>query len=136
MTLKSLGRATRTPISTVYERLKLFRKSCLITPTVLLDFEELGFAARLLIALKVDREVRSDVEEYLAKNSHVNTVYYVNNGFNILADCVFLNLQEAEEFLEDMDQLKLRKKMVFYILGEAKREAFLSDPTTIDMVPV
>ena len=116
MTLKSLGRATRTPISTVFERLKHFRKTGLIRPTVLLNFDRLGFTARLLVALKVDREIRNEVEDYLAENMNVNTVYRVNNGFSILIDCVFLSLQDAEVFLENLDQFKLRKKMVFYLM--------------------
>ncbi|MFC1719447.1 Lrp/AsnC family transcriptional regulator [Candidatus Poribacteria bacterium] len=135
ITLKAIGRKVNAPISTVFERLKLFKKSGLIRPTVLLDFTELGFASRILVAIKIDREIREEVENYLVTHPNVNTVQHVNNGFSLMFEALFIDMRASEYFIEDLDhQFKLRKKMVFYILGESKREAFLSDPATIDMV--
>lgn len=127
ITLTSLSRQTGLPISTVYEKLKSFKSEGLVRITSLVDFAKLGFSARVMIAMKVEREVREQFEEYLTKHFQVNTVLRINNGFTFLVDFIFRDMREAEDFLEDMDQrFKLRNKMVFYIIGEVKREAFLS----------
>ena len=135
ITLKSLGRATRTPISTAFERLKQFRKNGLIRPTVLVDFARIGFGSRILVAVKADRVIREELENYLVTHLNVNSVWHVNNGFTLVFEAVFRSMQHSEHFIEELDYLfKLRRKMVFYVLDESRREGFFSDPATIDMV--
>ena len=103
----------------------------MIQLTALVDFAKIGFGTRCLIAVKVDRDIRSELEEYLCKNWNVNTVQRVNNGFSFIIDGVFRDMRESEDFIEDIEaKFKVRKKMVFYVIGEVKREAFLSNPAT------
>lgn len=135
ITLTELSKRTGIPISTAYERLKSLQASGLIQLTALLDFALLGLSARTMISLKVDSNIRSQVGEYLAKHWNVNTVLRVNNGFTFIIDAVFRDMREAEEWIEDLgNRFRLRKKTVSYVMEELKREGFLRDPTTADIV--
>lgn len=135
MTLTKMAKQTGTPISTVYERLKLFRENGLVKPTALVDFSKLGFTSRIMVAIKVDKDIRTHVEEFLVKHLQVNTVSRINNGFTFMFDAMFLDMQEAEEFVEELEQkFKIGKKMLFYVIGEVTRETFLSDPAMLEVV--
>jgi len=135
ITLTTLSKKTGIPVSSVFEKLKSFRASGLVQPTALVDFEKLGFNARVLIALKVDKDIRDQVEKHFSSHWQINTEHRVNNGYSIFADCVFRCMREAEDFLEDLEtRFRIRKKMVFYALGDIKRGAFLSNPETAELV--
>lgn len=129
MTLTKMSRNLRIPISTLHERLKWLRSSGMLKLTVLTDFETLGFGTRVLIVIKVDRDDRAEVEEFL-KHPRFNSLLRVNNGYTFMIDMI-MDMRGIEDFLEDLEtRFRIRKRMVFYVLGEVKREAFLADPST------
>lgn len=135
ISLTALSRKTGIPVSTAHERLKLLRKTGLLQLKALVNFEGLGFNSRILVALKVDRDTQDEVEKYLGDHRNVNTLWHIDNGFTLMIDAVFSNIRAARYFIEDLEQrYEVKNKMIFYILGEAKREAFLSDPATVGMI--
>ena len=103
----------------------------MIQLTALVDFAKFGFGTRSQVAIKVDRDVRSQVEEYLCKHWNVNTIQRVNNGFSFIIDTIFKDLKEFGDFIEEMEaKFTVRNKQVFYVIEEVKREAFRSEPDT------
>ena len=133
MTLTQISRKTNIPVSSVFEKLKAFRASELIQPTVLTDFSRLGMGTRALIAIKVDRDARADVEEFL-KHPRVNNLLRVSNGYTFMID-IIMDMRGIEDFLEDLEtRFRIRKKMVFYVISEVRREAFLCDPETAEAI--
>ena len=59
----------------------------------------------------------------------------LGNGFSLVFEALFKDMRGSEDFIEDLDhRFKLRKKLVFYVLGEVKREAFLSNPATAEAI--
>ena len=92
MKLTDLSRKTQTAVSTVFERIKRFRESGLIRLTALLDFADLGFFSRIMVAVKVDREIREEIEDYLAGHPNINTVLHVNNGFSLVFEALFRDM--------------------------------------------
>ena len=129
MTLTELSKRTGVPVSTAFERLKALRSKGLVKFTALVDFGSLGFNSRVFLAIKVNKGMREKAEEYLTGHSQVNSVYRINNGFTLMIDGVFRdNMREAEDFIEELEsRFRIRKREVFFILGEVKREAVLSD---------
>ncbi len=132
--LTTLSRKTGMPISTAYERLKMFRASGLIRLTTLIDFKRLGFSTRVMMALRVDRNIRGDIEKYLIANRFVNSIQRVNNGYFVI-DGVFTNMNGAEDFLVDLEErFDIKKKQVFYVIDEVERESFFVESDMIDVV--
>ena len=132
-TLTNLSKKTGIPISTIYENLK--RNEVIEKHTCLLDFAKLGFNTRANILFKVNKESRSALQEYLANHQNTNNVYKINNGYDYLVESVFKNIKDVQDFLETVEEkYPIEEKEVYYIIEEVKREEFMSNQETIDLV--
>jgi DNA-binding Lrp family transcriptional regulator len=122
------------PISSIYDHIKE-QEACLIQKhTTLIDFSKLGFNARANILLKVPKEQRQNIAEYLVKCQQINTAYKINSGWDFMLEGVFRDMKELEIFLENMEEkFKIKAKEVYYIIDDIKREEFLADPELIDI---
>ena len=135
ITLTRLSKKTGIPISTIFERLKVFVNSGLVKFIAFADFARLGFVTRVLVAVKVDRRKRDEVRNYLVKHLNMNNVQRINNGFTFLAEAIFAHMEEAEDFVEDLEsRFKIRKMRVFHILGDISRERFLTDKSKTEVI--
>ena len=131
-TLTRLSRKTSIPISTIYDKLKLFNGDIIKKHTSIIDFAKLGYNARVNIMLRVDKEQREDVRDFLARKDCINSVFKINNGYDFLAEGVFKDIREVEDFLEILDdKFKIKSKQIYYVVDEVKREGFM---TTINYI--
>lgn len=127
-TLTRLSKKTGIPVSTIFDQLK--RTDVINKHTCLLNFSNLGFNTRANIMLKVNREDRELVKDYLAKNTNINSVYKTNNGFDFMIEGIFKHIKDLEDFMETLEEkFPIKSKQVFYIIDEIKREGFMTDPT-------
>ncbi len=126
MPLTDMSRKINMPVSTIFDRMK---SNNLITKhTSLLDFSKLGYT-RANIFLKVEREDKEQLKESLLKNQSINSVYRINNGFDFLIECVFRQMKEVEEFIDQIEsKFKIREVKSFFVIEDIKREMFLTDP--------
>lgn len=125
--LTYISRTTGVPVSTIYDRIKQHHEDIVIKHTALVDFNKLGFCTRAFIAIKVEREKRDEVREFLLNHPYVNSLNRINNGYDFIVEAVFANLSDLEHFMDSMEQSILQKQM-YYVIDELSREAFLSDP--------
>ncbi len=131
--LTILSRKTGVPVSTIFDRLK--SNKVIVKNTALLDFTKLGYSTRATILLKARKTEKDKIREFLVKSFNVNSLYKVNNGFHFMAECVFRDIKELEDFLDLIDdRFSVRTKEVHYIIDELKKEEFLSQPELIDLV--
>ena len=134
-TLTQISKNTGVPISTVYDRIRthidgLIHKNC-----CLIDFSKLGLGCRVNIVLKVKRDDRSAVKDFLLKHHSVNNVWKINNGYDFLADCVFRHVKEVEDFVERFEErYEIIENQIFYVIEELQHESFLTDPVHIDLI--
>ncbi|MEK6947929.1 MAG: Lrp/AsnC family transcriptional regulator [Nanoarchaeota archaeon] len=126
--LTRMSRKISVPVSTIYEKLKGYEKSVIKRHTSLLDFSKLGFNTRATIILKVSKENKDPLKEFLLNNRYVNTFYKINNGYDFMIEAVFRELNEVESFVDELeDKYNVQDKKVYYIIDELKKEAFLSN---------
>ncbi|MBU0535647.1 MAG: Lrp/AsnC family transcriptional regulator [Nanoarchaeota archaeon] len=128
--LTSISKQTGIPVSTIFDRIKRYNGQMIIKHTALLDFAKLGFDMRVTIVLKVPKETRQEVQNYLMKVEHVNSMFRINNGYDFLVDALFRNMKEVNDLMEELDQFKVKKEC-YYVLEDLKREAFMSDPLIV-----
>lgn len=127
MPLTDLSRITKEPVSTLHEKLKKYVKKNILKPTILLNFDELGYKAKAYVLLAVEPTDKEKLLEFLRGNQHVNSLYRINNGWHVMMECVAVSMQEMENFIEQIEtQFPIKHKEVHYILEELAREAFLS----------
>lgn len=131
--LTKMSKETRIPVSTIFDKLKTFKQTGLIKKnTSIVSFERLGYGTKALIFFSTQKEEREKLAELLGRTHNVNSLFRVNSGWDLVAEVIFANLNEIEDFLETLDgEVTLRDKKVFYILEEFKREEFLSNPKNL-----
>jgi DNA-binding Lrp family transcriptional regulator len=135
MKLTSLSRRTNIPISTIFDKLKSYASTIIAKNTCLLDFPKLGFHTKVHIMFKVNKKDKIAVKEYLQGNFNTNSLYKINNGYDFLAECIFRNIKETEEFLETVDdKFSIKSQVVHYIIDDLKRESFMSDPQIAEIM--
>ena len=133
MPLTKISRKTHIPVSTIFDRLKSSEESIIVKHTSLLDFTKLGFHTRANVVLKVDRDDKEILKEFLLKNQSVNSVSRINNGFDFMAECIFRQIVDLEEFLDNLEQkFRIADKKTYFIIEDLKKEAFMSDPLFIN----
>lgn len=127
MSLTKLSRATRIPVSTIFDKLKDYEnKNLIMKHTTLLDFKMLGFDVRIQMLITADKSSREDLQKFLVSNPKVNTVFRINNGFDFLVEAIFKDIYELDLFSRDLDEHNVTEKKEFFIMEEIKREEFLS----------
>ncbi|MBS3095129.1 Lrp/AsnC family transcriptional regulator [Candidatus Woesearchaeota archaeon] len=131
-TLTKISRDTRIPVSTIFDRLKKYDNDLIKKSTILLDFSKLGYSTRVSLMLKVAKNQREKVKDFLIKENRVNSFYRVNNNFDFIMEGIFINMQEFQDFVEDLEEkFDIREKQMFYILEDIKKEEFMSNPNSL-----
>jgi DNA-binding Lrp family transcriptional regulator len=126
-TLTEISKKTKIPISTLYDKLKLHEGSVIAKHTTILDFSKLGYNCRANVMLKANREDKEALCSYLKAHPSVNNLFKVNNGYDYMAEFIFPNVKEMEEFMEELEQkFKLEARQTNYIIDEMRREEFLA----------
>lgn len=133
MSLTQMSRQTRIPVSTIFDKIRDFKRTGLIRKhTSIVSFDRFGFNTKALIFLSTSREKRSELTDILTRSSNVNSLFKVNNGWDFIAEVIFPGFKEIEDFLEKIEeQVTLNKKQVFYIIDELKREDFFTNPAQL-----
>ena len=135
MKLTDLSRATKIPVSTLFDKIKIWDGSLIKKNTALVSFERFGYQAKAMIVFSARKKDRQKLLELLNKNSNVNSLCRVNNEWDYMAEVVFPGVKEVEDFLEDIEeQVKLKNKKIFYVIDEIKKEEFLANPKTVQMI--
>ncbi len=126
--LTKMSKMTLIPISTIFDKLRLYEESLIMKHTSLIDFSGLGFHSRIIIIIKTDRKNKFDILNYLAKHQNVNNLYKINNGCDFMIEGVFKHIKDSEEFVENLEEkFKILDKKVYYVIEDIQREKFLSD---------
>ena len=72
MSLTQMSKKTQIPISTIFDRLKMNEDGLIVKHTCLLDFAKLGYNFRANLTMKVDREDKEALREFLMRSQSVN----------------------------------------------------------------
>lgn len=125
--LTTISRATRMPVSTIFDKLKEFEKDLVSKHTTIVDFKKLGFDIKLSILFKIGKNSKEDFRKFLITNENVNTVLRINNGYDYMVEAIFRNMSGLQKFYEHMDKFEIEEKKELFIIEDVLREAFLSD---------
>jgi len=133
-TLTKLSRKTKIPISTIFDRLKEYENGIIINHATLINFSELGYSTRANIIIKVGKEQREEMKIHLEKSPFVNTAYKINNGYDFMVECIFKNINELHNFVENLEErFEVQDKQVYYVIEEIKKEKFLTDLELLEL---
>lgn len=123
--ITKISRATKIPISTIFDKIRRFEATVIKRHTSLLDYQKLGLE-RKQILIKVAKDDRENLLKFLSKNKNVNTIYKIDNKFDFIVEIVFEKLSDYYEFLAELDKFNIISKEEYYIIDDLKREAYLT----------
>ncbi|PIN69445.1 hypothetical protein COV93_05515 [Candidatus Woesearchaeota archaeon CG11_big_fil_rev_8_21_14_0_20_43_8] len=133
--LTDIGKKMNVPISTLFDRLKLHKELLITKFTALLDYQRLGYHARASIILKIKKDDKCEIKEFLLGNPNVNSIFKINNGFDYMVDVIFRNIKDLEEFISQLESnFKIRTLNVYYVIDEIIQEKFLTDDAIIEEI--
>ena len=132
--LSEISRKTKIPISTIFDRLKLGKEKYIKKFTCLVDFNQFGFGCQVHIVVRVKKDQRKSIKEFLLRQQNTNSVYKINNGYDFLIDCIFRNVKEVEEFIDVFEtKFKVYEKNIYYIIEEISKETFMNDCKHVEL---
>ena len=133
--LTKLSRKTGIPVSTLFERIKYLRASVINKPTIIIKFLELGFRIHVFVMIKTLGNNKEEVLTYLRNNKNTNSLWRINNHFDILAEMVFGDLKQFDDFVQKLDgNFSIRDLEFEYVVEEFEKEKFFSDANTIKLL--
>ena len=131
--LSKISKHTGIPVSTIFDRLKVYEKDIIKKHTSLLDFTKMGYDVWVKLIVKVKN--KEEAQSYLMKNFSVNSFYRINNGYDFLVEAVFKGVRDYHLFSEKLESFGLQKKHEFFVLQELRREEFLNSSEFLDLYP-
>ncbi|MBI2664830.1 Lrp/AsnC family transcriptional regulator [Candidatus Woesearchaeota archaeon] len=133
--LSKIFESSRIPISTIYDNLKVSNKETITKYTCLVDFAKLGFNARAKLVIHSKLSRKKELLDFLLNHPNINSVYKINNGYDFLAEAIFPTMNDLEELIDTIKtRFRAKRLESYYIIGDLKREAFLSDPKMLNLV--
>jgi Lrp/AsnC family transcriptional regulator, leucine-responsive regulatory protein len=125
--LASISLKARMPASTVFKVVRRLEKKGVVKRYASCpDYAMLGFAIRVMIALKADD--RNALKEFLMAEPCVNNVVKVSGEHEFLVEVLFEGMLGMDEFLEKLSALSGVQKRVWHVVDELKKEEFLPEP--------
>lgn len=135
MKLTKMSMITKIPVSTLFDKIKTYEGSLIRKHTVLVKFDKFGYQAKALIVFSTSKENRQKLSDLLTNHSSVNSLYRINNGWDFMAEVILPGVREVEDFIEGIEEkVKLKSMKTFYIIEEIKKEEFLANPKTVQML--
>ncbi len=131
--LTKISKDTGVPVSTIFDKLNGYKNGIITRFTTLLDFQKLGYDIRVNFILKVEKSRKEELMNFLLKHGSVNSVFRINNDFDFLAEGIFRNMQELNEFTEELNKYNVLQKHEHFILQDLKREAFMADTELVHL---
>jgi len=126
VSLLEVAKKTNIPLSTVYDKVNNYERDIIRKHTSIVDFSSIGYNARKLVVLKVCKESRQEVQNFLANHPNVNSLYRINSGYDYLIDIIAGNSGKIKDILDELSSQKGVLDMSGYdIVDELKREAFV-----------
>lgn len=123
------------PITTVYDKVRAHEKRFVKKYVTLLDFSKLGFMSSAHLALKIEKNSRDALQKYLLEMPNINTLYRINFGCDFLAEGIFRNSAELQDFTELIEEkFHANEIHVFNTIEELKKEEFLSKKEHFELI--
>ena len=119
--LTEIGHITNIPLSSVFKKVIKLEKKFIKKYVSLINFTPLGFGVRINLVLK--SKDKASLNNFLLAHPNVNSLYKISQNFDFLAETIFPNMLEFENFLEKLNDFVSEKK-IFHIIENLRMEDF------------
>ena len=114
--LAKISRETNIPTSTLFDRLTKLERDIVKKHTSLIDFSKVGYSSFVTFFIKSNNKEK--LKSFLSSNKSVNSLCRISPGFDFYVECVFKDLRDVDEFMEELNVLKITKLKQSFIVDE------------------
>lgn len=126
-TLTEISKKTKIPISTLYDRLKAQQGNTITKHVTLIDFDALGYSARIHMLVRVPPTKREELRGFLQIHEHVNALFEVASEYDFALEGIFSQVKDVQSFIRQLEkqfpELQYHNQ---FITKDLKRETFLA----------
>tara|TARA_Y100000310_G_scaffold287358_1_gene312191 strand:- start:2990 stop:3457 length:468 start_codon:yes stop_codon:yes gene_type:complete len=127
--LTNISKATKLPISTVFDKLKYDR--AVKKYTALVDFTDFGFSTKVMMMIALPKEKRKEAKTFLCKHQNTNSVFKINHNYDFMIEAVFKHIKHLEDFVDVLEnKFQLQRVDIHHIIYDIQRETFMDNHTT------
>tara|TARA_Y100000310_G_scaffold345727_1_gene468892 strand:+ start:3098 stop:3526 length:429 start_codon:yes stop_codon:yes gene_type:complete len=119
-----IAKDTGIPVSTIFEKLKRNDQKVIKKFTTILDFPKLGYNIRKKILINTLEPER--LINFLSDHENINSIYKADNGFNLILDCIFKQMDAFYDFKSQLQTQPYKDIKILDITEEVKREEFMN----------
>ncbi|MBU0535436.1 MAG: Lrp/AsnC family transcriptional regulator [Nanoarchaeota archaeon] len=123
--ISKIARELCLPISTVSDRIKRIDEKYVIKRSSLIDFQNSGYFAHELLALKANSSQKGDLLQYLKAQNCVNTIYATNTDYSYLIEIVCKDHLELVNWLGQLKSMFEVDFTSYQILKIEEKEKFI-----------
>lgn len=126
--LTKISKHTNIPVSTIFDKIRRYEEKNIIKRHVcLIDFAKLGFEIDVCILLKVEKNEREKLKEFLNEKECLNSIFKISNSYDFFVEGIFENMLHLQDFVDELEEnFSLVRNDVLYIVNDVKREEFLN----------
>lgn len=126
MSMTQISKQTKIPVSTIFDKLREYDKQIIEKHSCILNFKALGYDIKAHTLYKVTKDDRETFIAFLRQHPSTNNIFRTNNGYDLLVESIFRDLQDLETFHEQTNQYQLEAKQEYFILEDLARERFMT----------
>lgn len=122
--LADISRETGISLTTVFNRTRRLKKSCILKFASIPDYTFIGYPIRVNFAAKAGKT--NELREFLIKNRNVNSAFKINRNFDFYFEAIFSDVRELYSFTEKLKDFNLKALKEYPVVEELKKEDFFS----------
>lgn len=124
--LAAISQEIEMPISTVYDKINRMQQNNIIKKhTIIVDFPKLGYHYHAKIALKIQKKQKEELVNFLKNHLSVNSIYEINNGFDLFVETFHKNVKEYLEFMDSLQEgFEIIEIKEYQVINEIENEKF------------
>ncbi len=121
--LTDLGKATDTPLSTVFKKFeRLYQQGIIKKHACLIDFSMLGYPVKAGIFISTHK--KDEMKKFLSGHRNMNTLLRLSGDYDFYAELVFENMLRLQDFTEELEEQGIVKKTAVHFIEDVRQEEF------------
>ena len=125
----NIAKDMKIPVTTIYDKIRSqYKKGIYTKHASLIDYSKLGYFANSFLTIKVEKNDREKLKNFLNAHPNINSIYRIDSGHDFMIETVFENVGKQRDFIDETENLfHINEIRPFTILQEIKKEGFLAE---------
>lgn len=125
----NISKNLKIPVTTIYDRIRSAEKRYIRQYSAILDFNKMGYSTICTLQFEINNTIRERVQNDLVNCPNVNTLRRINLGTEFIAETIFRNITDLDNFVDNLENTYGIKKIIInHINEDIKKESFLTSP--------